>query len=75
MRIGLDPAVTREMLAAGGHAGAVQAVDQRPGQLDDDRRVAWKERSPMTLLRPPVEVEHRRKRQVDAALRNSAART
>jgi hypothetical protein len=51
VRIRLDPAMAGEMLAAGGHAGAVQAFDQRAASSTRGG-VACNERSPMTLLRP-----------------------
>jgi hypothetical protein len=66
VRIRLDPAVAGEVLATGGHAGAAQAFDQRAassttrpdrveGTIADDAAAA------------PVEIEHRREGQIDAA--------
>ena len=67
VRIGFGPAVPREVLAAGTHAGAPQPLDQGAGQLHDRERVAMEGTIADDAAAPPVEVEHRRKRKVDAA--------
>jgi hypothetical protein len=55
------------MLAAGGHAGAVQAFDQRAGQGDDRGRFGVERAVADDAAASPVEIEHRGKRQIDAA--------
>ncbi|EXI91481.1 MAG: hypothetical protein AW12_01252 [Candidatus Accumulibacter sp. BA-94] len=56
-----------EMLATGGHAGAMQAIDQRRGEFADRPRVAVESAVADDRAAPPIEVENRRKRQVDPA--------
>ena len=66
MRIRLDPAMAGEMLAAGDHAGAVQALNQRACQFDDRGRIRVKRTITDDAAAAPIKVEYRRKRQVDA---------
>ena len=55
------------MLAAGAHAGLLQAFAQRAGQGDDHRRVAVKGAVADDPRRTVVEVEHRREGVIDTA--------
>ena len=55
------------MLAAGGYTGMMQAINQRASELNDNLRVAVKGTVANHAAVPPVEIEHRRAGQINAA--------
>ena len=65
--IGLDEAMPREMLAAVGDPSTQQAVHQALGQQRDDTRIGMKSAVADHAAFAPVEVEHGRETEVDAA--------
>ena len=66
VRVGLNPAVAREMLAAAGHAGVAHAFDQRAGQCRHGLRICVEGAIADHAAASPVEVEHRREGKIDA---------
>ncbi|MNK95359.1 hypothetical protein D3C87_1155930 [compost metagenome] len=67
VRIGLDEAMTREMLAAVAHAGQQQAVREMVGQHRYHPRIGVKRAVTDHGAAAMVEIEHRREAQVDVA--------
>ncbi len=67
VRVGLDVAVPREMLAAVGHAGQQQAMGQMAGEHRHHARIGVERAIADHAAAAIVEVEHRRERQVDIA--------
>ena len=66
MRVSLSPTVSGKMFAAGTHAHTVQAINECTGELRDDFRVAVKGTTADDAAVSPVEIEHGRKREIDA---------
>ncbi len=66
VRIGLGPAMPREVLAAGRHAGGIHAADERPGQLRRTQRVALEGAAAHHGTALVIKVKHRSEAQVQA---------
>lgn len=67
MRVGHRPAMTRKMLAAGDHAGTVQAFDEGSGEFRNNGRIAMKRTVTDHRAASPVKIKHRGEGHINTA--------